>query len=91
MLGSPSRRPTRWQLDEILGDLVEHGASPVHPEDARVELADIPSAFPDGFYSTTNQQTQLRLRGRWVEVLDQEMDCGIVGRSRSPTPPGACR
>src|SRR5258706_7280807 len=29
-------------LDEILGDLVEHGASPVNPEDARVELADIP-------------------------------------------------
>jgi lysine-ketoglutarate reductase/saccharopine dehydrogenase-like protein (TIGR00300 family) len=65
-------------LDEILGDLVEHGASPVHPEDARVELADIPGAFPDGFYSTTNQQTQVRLGGRWSEVLDQEMDCGIV-------------
>src|ERR1700709_2808716 len=27
-------------LDEILGDLVEHGASPVNPEDAKVELAD---------------------------------------------------
>ncbi len=65
-------------LDEILGDLVEHGASPVHPEDAKVELADIPGAFPDGFYSTTNQRTQLRLGGRWVDVLDQEMDCGIV-------------
>ena len=65
-------------LDEILGDLVEHGASPVHPENARVELADIPGAFPDGFYSTTNQRTQLRLGGRWVDVLDQEMDCGIV-------------
>jgi hypothetical protein len=48
-------------LDEILGDLVEHGASPVNPEDAKVEPADIPGAFPDGFYSTTNQRTQLRL------------------------------
>ena len=65
-------------LDEILGDLVEHGASPVHPEDAKVELADIAGAFPDGFYSTTNQRTQLRLGGRWVDVADQEMDCGIV-------------
>src|SRR3954470_8354185 len=37
-------------LDDILGDLVEHGASPVSPEDARVELADIAGAFPDGFY-----------------------------------------
>jgi len=66
------------RLDEILGDLVEHGASPVNPEDARVELADIPSAFPDGFYSSTNQRTQIRLSGRWVDVANQEMDCGIV-------------
>ena len=65
-------------LDEILGDLVEHGASPVHPEDARVEPADIAGAFPDGFYSTTNQRTQVRLGGRWIDVADQEMDCGIA-------------
>ena len=65
-------------LDAILGDLVEHGASPVHPEDARLEPADMAGAFPDGFYSTTNQRTQIRLGGRWVDVLDQEMDCGIT-------------
>jgi lysine-ketoglutarate reductase/saccharopine dehydrogenase-like protein (TIGR00300 family) len=64
-------------LDAILGDLVEHGASPVHPENAKFEPADIAGAFPDSFYSTTNQRTQLRLGGRWVDVLDQEMDCGI--------------
>ncbi len=73
-------------LDAILGDLVEHGASPVAPEDAKVEPADIAGAFPDGFYSTTNQRTQVRLGGRWVDVLDQEMDCGIAiepeGRAR---------
>jgi lysine-ketoglutarate reductase/saccharopine dehydrogenase-like protein (TIGR00300 family) len=66
------------KLDEILGDLVEHGASPVHPEDARLVQADIAGAFPENFYSTTNQRTQVRLGGRWVEVADQEMDCGIV-------------
>src|ERR1700680_1038009 len=32
-------------LDEILGDLVEHGASPINPEDAKVALADIAGAF----------------------------------------------
>ncbi len=69
---------TALALDEILGDLVEHGASPVDPEDAKVEAADIAGAFPDGFYSTTNQRTELRLGGRWVEVADQEMDCGIA-------------
>lgn len=65
-------------LDEILGDLVEHGASRVDPDDARVEAADIPGAFPEHFYSTTNQRTQVRLGGRWVDVADQEMDCGIA-------------
>ena len=35
-------------------------------------------AFPEGFYSTTNQRTEIRLDGHWIEVADQEMDCGIV-------------
>ncbi|QEH37400.1 hypothetical protein OJF2_59910 [Aquisphaera giovannonii] len=65
-------------IDAILADLVEHGASPVHPEDAKVVPADIAGAFPEGFYSTTNQQTQVRFKGRWIDVQDQEMDCGIV-------------
>ena len=55
-------------LDAILGDLVEHGASPIHPEDATTVPADIAGAFPEGFYSTTNQPTQVRLHGRWVDV-----------------------
>ncbi len=65
-------------LDAILGDLVEHGASPVNPEDVRAVPADIPTAFPENFYSTTNQQTQVRLHGRWIDVENQEMDCGIA-------------
>jgi lysine-ketoglutarate reductase/saccharopine dehydrogenase-like protein (TIGR00300 family) len=35
-------------------------------------------AFPEGFYSSTNQRTEVRLGGHWVEVADQEMDCGVV-------------
>jgi lysine-ketoglutarate reductase/saccharopine dehydrogenase-like protein (TIGR00300 family) len=66
------------ELDAILGDLVEHGALPVDPEDATFVPADIAGAFPEGFYSTTNQRTQVRLGGRWIDVADQEMDCGIV-------------
>jgi lysine-ketoglutarate reductase/saccharopine dehydrogenase-like protein (TIGR00300 family) len=65
-------------LEEILGDLVEHGASPVSPEDAHVQPADIAGAFPEGFYATTNERTQVRLGGRWVDVADQEMDCGLL-------------
>lgn len=65
-------------LDEIIGDLLEHGATPVDPADAQYEPADIAGAFPDGFYCTTNQRTEVRLAGRWVEVEAQEMDCGIA-------------
>jgi lysine-ketoglutarate reductase/saccharopine dehydrogenase-like protein (TIGR00300 family) len=72
------RAATPQLLAEILGDLVEHGASPVVPEDARTVPADIAGAFPEAFYSTTNQRTQVRLGGRWVDVADQEMDCGIA-------------
>ncbi|MHC5537284.1 ornithine cyclodeaminase, nickel-pincer nucleotide-dependent [Singulisphaera rosea] len=72
------RATTREKLDEILGDLVEHGASAVDPEDARVVPADIVGAFPQDFYSTTNQRTQVRLGGEWINVDDQEMDCGIA-------------
>ncbi len=72
------RADTAGELDAILGDLIEHGASPVNPEDAKIQEADIAGAFPEGFYSTTNQRTQVRLGGRWVDVADQEMDCGIA-------------
>ncbi len=65
-------------VEEILGDLVEHGATAVDAADAKTVAADIAGAFPDDFYSTTNQRTQVRLGGRWVDVADQEMDCGIA-------------
>src|SRR5262249_48883580 len=45
---------------------------------AKVVLADIAGAFPEEFYSTTNQPTQVRIKGQWVDVSDQEMDCGIT-------------
>src|ERR1700758_4734292 len=41
---------THEKLAEILGDLVEHGASPTHSEDANIVAADIAGAFPEGFY-----------------------------------------
>jgi len=65
-------------LDEILGDLLVHGAQPVEPVDAQLVPADVSGAFPDGFYCTSNLKTQIRLGGRWIDVEDQEMDCGIV-------------
>jgi lysine-ketoglutarate reductase/saccharopine dehydrogenase-like protein (TIGR00300 family) len=65
-------------LRRVLAELHPHGAVPVHTADCRVVAADVPGAFPDGFYCSTNFRTELRLGGQWVEVQDQEMDCGIV-------------
>src|SRR5690606_9432896 len=33
--------------------------------------------FPENFYSTTNQRTEVRVDGKWIVVERQEMDCGI--------------
>ncbi len=65
-------------LAEILASIGDHGAVPTHQQDAVLKPADIAGAFPEGFYSTTNQKTEIRLGGQWVAVDDQEMDCGVT-------------
>ena len=70
--------PTAEKLQEILRAIADHGAIPVTNRDCRLEEADMDGAFPEGFYSTTNQRTQVRVDGRWIDVDRQEMDCGIV-------------
>ena len=65
-------------LDRVLARIADHGATPTNAADCRLADADIDGAFPEGFYSTTNQRTEVRLAGKWVPVDDQEMDCGIV-------------
>src|SRR5712691_8311949 len=69
---------TSEQLHEILRRISDHGANPLHPRDAVLVPADLDGAFPDGFYSSTNQRTEVRIRAEWIQVEDQEMDCGIV-------------
>jgi lysine-ketoglutarate reductase/saccharopine dehydrogenase-like protein (TIGR00300 family) len=65
-------------LQKILTQIADHGAAPTDSGDCHPEPADMEGAFPEGFYSTTNQRTELRLDGAWIPVADQEMDCGIV-------------
>src|SRR5262249_2749960 len=72
------RAPTAAVLEEVLDAIHDHGAATVSPTDCATVAADMDGAFPEGFYSTTNYQTQVRLGGEWVDVEDQEMDCGIL-------------
>jgi lysine-ketoglutarate reductase/saccharopine dehydrogenase-like protein (TIGR00300 family) len=69
---------TEERLREILDAILDHGAVPVVTADCRLEAADMPGAFPEGFYSTTNQRTEVRIGGEWIPVGLQEMDCGIA-------------
>jgi lysine-ketoglutarate reductase/saccharopine dehydrogenase-like protein (TIGR00300 family) len=66
------------RLSEILKTIADHGALAVTDSDCRLVEADIERAFPEGFYSTTNQRTQVRYQGAWIDVENQEMDCGIA-------------
>lgn len=69
---------SRELLQSILAQIADHGAVSTHSQDCRLVEADLDGAFPEAFYSTTNQRTEIRLDGEWLEVDEQEMDCGIV-------------
>jgi lysine-ketoglutarate reductase/saccharopine dehydrogenase-like protein (TIGR00300 family) len=66
------------KLREILDSIHDHGAAPIAVRDCQTVAGDMDGAFPEGFYSTTNYRTQVRLGGEWIDVEDQEMDCGIL-------------
>tara|TARA_R110002111_G_scaffold100976_6_gene156565 strand:+ start:134273 stop:135547 length:1275 start_codon:yes stop_codon:yes gene_type:complete len=65
-------------LHKILTQIAQHGAVPIHQHDCILEPADMDGAFPEGFYCTTNQKTEIRISENWISVDLQEMDCGIV-------------
>jgi lysine-ketoglutarate reductase/saccharopine dehydrogenase-like protein (TIGR00300 family) len=68
---------TPEHLEKLLTAIGRHGAVPLQQQDCRVVPADLDGAFPEGFYATTNQDTQVRLKGSWIRVEKQEMDCGV--------------
>jgi lysine-ketoglutarate reductase/saccharopine dehydrogenase-like protein (TIGR00300 family) len=66
------------ELAAVVERLRGHGAGLETVEDAAVAVADVDGAFPAGFYSSTNLETEVRIDGRWLPVQHPEMDCGIV-------------
>lgn len=65
-------------LQRLLMRLQTRGVNQVHPGEATFTEADMDGVFPDGFYSTTNLETKVRIEGRWYDVENPEMDCGLV-------------
>ncbi|MBA3309943.1 MAG: TIGR00300 family protein [Nocardioidaceae bacterium] len=65
-------------LQRLLMRLQTRGVNQVDPGDVAVSTADTDGVFPDGFYSTTNLDTRARFDGKWHEVENPEMDCGLI-------------
>ncbi|HVM47004.1 MAG TPA: TIGR00300 family protein [Candidatus Acidoferrum sp.] len=65
-------------LDDIIRHLRQHGAEVVEQKTVQLAEALADGVFPPDFYVTTNNQTFVRLDGKWIEVRPASMDCGIA-------------
>jgi lysine-ketoglutarate reductase/saccharopine dehydrogenase-like protein (TIGR00300 family) len=65
-------------LQRLLMRIQTKGANLVHPGEPEISEVIQDGVFPDGFYSTTNQPTSVRLNGHWVQERNPEMDCGLL-------------
>ncbi|HEX6477125.1 MAG TPA: hypothetical protein VF005_07595, partial [Acidimicrobiales bacterium] len=72
--------PSEDVLTPLLAQLQAQGANRVVQGDAELLAADTDGVLPAGFYATTNLPTWVRVDGRWVSVVNPEMDCAIVVR-----------
>jgi lysine-ketoglutarate reductase/saccharopine dehydrogenase-like protein (TIGR00300 family) len=70
-------------LQRLLMRVQTKGANLVNPGEPEITEATQDGVFPDGFYSTTNLPTKVRIAGRWVEVSHPEMDCGLLVEGQS--------
>lgn len=68
--------PHAESLDRAL-DLAAARGVAVDRSDAQMAVADMDGVFPEGFHSTTNHTTRVRVGGRWVALEGLEMDVGI--------------
>jgi lysine-ketoglutarate reductase/saccharopine dehydrogenase-like protein (TIGR00300 family) len=77
-------------LDMILDEIRPLGAVELHQDEIAVEPAPKDGVFPDNFYSSTNLDTFVKIRGSWIPVDDIEMDCGIVVDFSGASPTARC-
>ncbi|MFB6120347.1 MAG: TIGR00300 family protein, partial [Halobacteriaceae archaeon] len=81
---------TEADLRSIVHELHQNGANIPNPVDATLEPAPADRVVPEGFYSTTNHATEVRVDGEWLTVEHIEMDCAVVvdreaGRAETKT------
>jgi len=65
-------------MEQILSQLLDLGCTPADSGQAEFATVEKDCCAPEDFYSTTNNKTLVRSRGRWIEVENQRMDAMIV-------------
>jgi lysine-ketoglutarate reductase/saccharopine dehydrogenase-like protein (TIGR00300 family) len=76
---------SQGQLDDLLKELRNLGAEVLEKEDVKLAAAPRDGVLPDGFYATTNLETWIRWKRRWVRVRTEQMDAGIRVNKRKGT------
>ena len=79
------RCPDQKVYERVRADLLSLGINETNTEDCTLAEVDLPGTAPEGFYSTTNLVTEIRLGGVWTMVEKQRMDAAVVvagGRAR---------
>ena len=70
--------PDQASFDRLRADLMSLGLSELETADAAWEVVDLDGTAPEGFYSTTNLVTEVRVKGKWHRVTHQRMDATVV-------------
>jgi lysine-ketoglutarate reductase/saccharopine dehydrogenase-like protein (TIGR00300 family) len=70
--------PSRQQMEKVMPQLLSLGCVAVESGDAELRTAERDKCAPEDFYSTTNQRTEVRFDGQWLEAANQRMDAMIV-------------
>ena len=77
--------PSQEKLDRVVGLAYREGATSDEPAEARLVPAPRDSVMPDGFYCTSNNRTQVRFGGRWIDVDRMMMDKCVAVRGTRAT------
>ena len=71
-------------LEEILDDIHRDGATPKNEKQVKLQKALRDMVMPDNFYSTTNNDTWVFHKNKWIHVENQMMDkCIILKEDRA--------
>ena len=70
-------------LDDILDEIIPLGAVPFEVTEVTIAPAPANMVFPDDFYSTTNNPTQIFYKNKWILVEGTMMDKVVVVDSKN--------